>query len=109
MIQVIDLPNGTSKLSKSVKQLYDEIQALSAGQKTNIWTDISTNLKYFANGSFNEGSIATMHYAATFTGISGATLTAARSIIVALYVQDNPLYLINPTFDTSVNIPGYNP
>jgi len=46
-------------------------------------------------------------YAAITASNGLATFNAAQQLIMAaMYVQDNPTYLVNPAFDATINVPG---
>ena len=88
--------------------IYTDLQALSTTQKTEVWTDLTsgTPKKYFLDTGPNAAAIGALDWAATDSGATGAALTAARIRIAAFYVQDNPNYLVNPSFDPGINVPG---
>lgn len=99
---------------KPAHQLYAEIQALTTTQKNNILADLfaGTPMKVLivtaqSNGR-NEGAIGALHWAVVNSIAPVAAINDARLRATAMYVQDNPTYLIHPSFDSSINVPGYN-
>ncbi len=88
--------------------IYADLMALTTLQKTNVWTDLSsgTPKKYLLDTGANTAAIAALDWAVTDAGATGAALTAAKLRIAAAYVQDNPAYLVNPSFDLSINVAG---
>lgn len=88
--------------------IYIDLQALSTTQKTEVWTDLSSGSpkKYYTDVGPNAAAIAALDWAASDSGATGAALTSARLRITASYVQDNPTYLVNPSFDPGINVPG---
>jgi hypothetical protein len=98
----------TFKALRTLLAIYTDLQALTAAQKTNVWTDLSsgTPKKYLQDVGRNAAAIAALDWAATDSGATGTALTAAKLRIGAMYVQDNPAYLINPSFDPTINVPG---
>ena len=98
----------SNKGPRPLFNIYTDLQALTATQKTNVWNDLSsgTPKKYFLDTGTNTAAIVALDWAATDSGATGAALTAARLRITAMYVQDNPHYLVNPTFDNTINVAG---
>lgn len=88
--------------------IYADLQALTAAQKTAVWSDLSsgTPKKYLTDAGPNAAAIGALDWAASDSGATGASLTAARMRITAAYCQDNPSYLVHPSFDATINVPG---
>jgi len=81
--------------------LWSQLNGLSTKQQNNITADLQTGSppKQFAVEQENTSAAFSSWQAS-----SGATMTSA-----AFYVQDNPTYLINPAFDPTINVPGWEP
>lgn len=92
---------------RSLLSLIADLNALSASKKNAIWTDISSGSppKWSTDTGPNAAAIAVLQLLAT-SGLSAADVLTAKVRGVAMYVQDNPKYLVNPSFDTSINVPG---
>lgn len=88
--------------------LITNIGALNNNQKNNIWTDFTTNKRYQTDTGPNAGSLLLAAYLANTALIGGSPtdLLNGKILAIALYVQDNPNYLVNPTFDSTINVPG---
>ena len=99
-------------LKRLLTEIFQSIQALSAGQRANLWNDLRAPVsnaprKYLADDGTNAGAIFSMDYQAN-QSVSPPT-TAAQNSIMSCYIQDNPLYAVNPPFDPAINIPGFTP
>jgi hypothetical protein len=103
--------NGSTLLGiqRSMADLFIAISALTNAQKTAIWTDLSSGspAKYLLSEGAAEAGIAALDWAIKDSGATGASLTNARLRIAAMYAYDNPLYLVNPSFDATINIAAY--
>lgn len=99
--------NETRK-PRGLYSIYVDINALSGTNKTAIWTDLTSGSppKWALNTGQNQAAIVTLHWSAVNSGATAANLTDARMRLAACYVQDNPRYLVNPSFAAAVNIPG---
>lgn len=88
--------------------IYVDLQALSTAQKLEVWNDLSSGSpkKYLLGTGPNTAAIGALDWAVTDSGATGASLTAARLRIATAYVQDNPEYLVHPSFDPGINVPG---
>lgn len=105
---VIQAHNGTPRRPRPLYAIYADLSALTNAKKTAIWNDLSsgTPKKYLAGDGPNTAAIGSLDWAVSDSGATGAALTAARLRIAAAYVQDNPTYLVNPSFDNSILIYG---
>lgn len=81
-------------------------------QKANIIADLFTgNLatggqKWQQDAGLNAAALSAV-YAAITASNGLATFNAAQQLIMAaMYVQDNPNYLVHPSFDSTINVPG---
>jgi hypothetical protein len=89
--------------------LITQLNALTTAQKTNIWNDLTSGSppKWELDAGPNASAIAVLQFIATLTpSLSATDLLNAKVRGVAMYVQDNPTYLVNPVFDPTINIPG---
>jgi hypothetical protein len=96
---------------KTVAQIYTALAALTATQKTNVWTDLTSGspAKWTTNEGQNAGAIGlAVGIVVDLAGaMTAAQLTDMKLRAVACYVYDNPRYLVNPPFDASINVPAY--
>lgn len=98
-------------IRKTVATIYTQIGALTATQKANIWTDLTSGspAKWTTNEGANAAAIGigVGIVANLVAALTTAALTDQKIRVVAAYVWDNPTYLVTPSFDTSINVPGY--
>ena len=100
-----------SRIPRPLYAIYNDLVALTTTQQANIWTDISsgTTPKYLIDTGRNTAALVVLDWVVRSSGATGAALTAAKFRAVAMYVQDNPTYLIAPTFDATINVAGDMP
>ena len=100
-----------SRIPRPLYAIYNDLVALTTTQQANIWADISsgTTPKYLLDAGPNTAALVVLDWAVRSSGATGTALTAAKFRAVALYVQDNPTYLVTPTFDATINVPGDMP
>lgn len=99
------------RTKRAIYTIYTDLLALNATQQTNVWNDFSSGnpTKYLLDQGNNAAAIAVLDWVVKKSGTSGANLTDARMRAVAMYTQDNPKYLVTPTFDATINVPGDMP
>jgi hypothetical protein len=100
-------PN-TDYTNQSLVNIYTAIQALTATQKTNISNDLFSGspMKVLTDAGPNAASLAVLWYQTQTATLSTADKNLAKLLAAAMYVGDNPNYLVQPSFDTSINVPG---
>jgi hypothetical protein len=54
----------------------------------------------------NAAALATIQMLGASVTLSAADVLEAKIRAAAFYVQDNPLWLVNPVFSVTINIPG---
>lgn len=92
---------------RTITALFDAITALTTAQKTNIGNDLfGASRKWSTNVGSNRSGMAVIYSQTLQGGITAANLAIYKSMGAAMYAQDNPEYLVNPTFDNSINVPG---
>ena len=93
-------PN-TMYRSRLLWDIWQQLNTLTTKQQNSITTDLQTGSppKQFAVEQPN-----TTAAFSSWQVSSGASMTSAT-----FYVQDNPMYLINPPFDPSISVPGWEP
>jgi len=99
------------RVPRPLYAIYNDLVALTTTQQANIWADISSGTipKYLLDASPNTAALVVLDWAVRSSGAVGASLTAAKFRAVAMYVQDNPTYLVAPTFDATINVSGDMP
>jgi hypothetical protein len=91
--------------------IFADVQALTSAQRTNLWNDLKAPApgvaprKYLTDEFINAAAIFALDYSANQT--TGGQLTAAQNSIMAMWIQDYPLYAMHPDFDPSISILGF--
>jgi hypothetical protein len=92
-----------------------DVQALSAAQWAAIWADLSAAVsggpprKYLMDYGANAGPIFVFDWGLYVSGPTAAQQKAGQISLTALYVQDNPSFLVHPPFAPEVDVPGDEP
>jgi len=104
------VPEGP-RVPRPLHAIHSDVQALTAGQTTTTWNDLSSGSprKYLTDYGTNAAAIFAMHWSVFASGATGAALRAAQNEIITMYAQDNPRYLVAPPWDTTINVPGDMP
>lgn len=110
------VPLGPRKI-RPLWAIRADVAALSPGQFQNVWNDLSAPVagppaiprKYLTDYGDNAGSIFVFDWALYTSGPTAAEKRSGQISLTAMYVQDNPSYLIHPVFDPSITIPGDEP
>lgn len=85
-----------------------DLLALTGSQKTNIWNNFTSGSPPLWATDFgpNFADIFILQLFGSSTGISPVDSSEAKIRTLAFYCQNNPTYLVNPSFDPSINVPG---
>lgn len=96
---------------RTLYAIYTDLQALTTTQQNNVWADLGSGAppKYLLDAGANASALWVLDYLAREAGLTGAALTRAKFRAVAMYVQDNPAYLVRPAFDPTINVSGVEP
>jgi hypothetical protein len=96
------------KSKRTLLEIGADLNALPGAQKNAIWANFTSGSPqlWMTDDGPNTAAIACLHLMATEAGLSAAGILAAKLRAVAMFVQDNPRYLVNPAFDPIINIPG---
>lgn len=99
---------GTNRELRSLVSIYNDINSLTNSQKLNIWNDLTSGspIKISTNKGNNAGNIFLIWRITENTSLPIATVTDMKLTAITYYTQDNPNYLVNPSFDNTINIPG---
>lgn len=95
---------------RSLLAIYQDLNALTDLQRTAIWLDVTTGTppRWATSDGPNAGTVMALSVPAIdLTGLTVAVQTRARMKLVAAYVLDRPKYLVNPSFDATINVPGW--
>ncbi len=110
----------TKRKPRTMYAIANDIFTLTTGafnpsatlQKLAIITDLFTgNLatgsqKWQQDTGPNAAAMSAVYAAVTPPSAISVFNPAQQLIMAAMYVQDNPLYLVHPAFDSTINIPG---
>lgn len=88
--------------------IYTAIGTRTAAEQTAIRNSLTSGTPplWTQSRGDNAGELAGLHWAVTNSGATQANVNDAIRRMVALYCQDYPTYLVNPSFAPAVNIPG---
>lgn len=91
--------------------IYNAIVALTNAQKTAVWADLTSGspVKISQDVGANAGALFLMWRLASNASLPAAVVIDMKLTAAAYYAQDNPTYLVAPTFDATINIPGDQP
>lgn len=93
---------------RTLPDITADLNALSNPQKVALWSDLTSGSppRLFTSTGPNAGAIGVLHLIAGGMGIGNALMLEAKIRAAAMYLQDNPRYLRNPSFDESIDISG---
>jgi len=105
--------DGKWRQSRLIYDLYANIGALSAAQKQNAWSAATAGDPplWAQDRGVNAADLHIIWLLATQLGVV-STVTdknICRQMLLAIYTQDNPYFLVQPSWDTSINVPGLEP
>jgi len=112
---VVAAHDGRQRQLRPLWSIRADVQALTAAQWGNVWADLSAPVagkaprKYLMDYGVNAGPIFVFDWSLYVTGPTAAQVKAGQISLTALYVQDNPSYLIRPPFDSSIDVDGTEP
>lgn len=110
---VVAAHDGRPRQKRTLYKIFADIKALSTQQYNHLWADANSTLdgvsKYLTSKGVNAAAIFSMDWTAQLGSTAGGQQSNARTSILSMYVQDNPSYAVNPSFDTSINVPGDEP
>lgn len=101
--------DGRPRRARTIYAIYAELATLTQAQRDAIWADLSAGNppKLALDAGPNTASVFTMHFlGASVGGLTAAEKNEAKRRGVAFYVQDNPAYLVRPSFAPTVNVAG---
>lgn len=106
---VVRRHDGRQRRPRPLLTIYTEIASLSPTDRLAIGNDLfGASAKWSLDVGANRGSIFVL-YMLTQLGLTTGQTNVAKQGAAAMYVQDNPKYLVNPAFLPGVNIPGDEP
>lgn len=106
--EVVTAHDGSARRKRTIYAIYTELGTLSATRQNTIWADVTAGSppKWATDAGPNAAAIAAIHWSAANSGAAAAAVNDARRRLVAMYVQDNPNYLVNPSFDQALSLAG---
>jgi hypothetical protein len=96
-------------VQRSLFDIITDLNALTNTQKTNIAADLFAGtppkcLQYIAGS--NLSALLVLYFTVQTATLSTADKNLAKLYAAGLYVQDNPNYLKQPSFDATINVAG---
>jgi hypothetical protein len=88
--------------------IYQDIGALTAQQKTNIANNLfaGTPPLFTQDKGEKAADLLVLWTLIQTGGLSNSNKNLVRQSAAAIYVLDNVNYLVHPSFDSSINVPG---
>jgi hypothetical protein len=112
---IVNAHDGRPRHARPLWAIRQDVQALSTTQFSNVWNNLSASVPgeaprfYLTDYGVNAGAIFVFDHVIYVVQGTAAQQRAAQLSLTALYVQDNPAYLIHPPFDSTINIDGTEP
>lgn len=99
---------STEKRTRLFRDIRADLVALTAQQKSNIWTAFTAGNPplYQTDKGVNAGLLAIGQFLGQVASFSGAEQQEFRLRAIVLYVMDNTTWLVTPAFDNTINVPG---
>jgi hypothetical protein len=112
---IVNAHDGRPRRARPLWAIRADVQALTTGQFSNVWNNLSAPVPgeaprfYLTDYGVNAGAIFVFDHVIYVVQGTAAQQRAAQLSLTALYVQDNPAYLLHPPFDSSIVIDGTEP
>lgn len=105
VVQISDL---RPRCPRPLQDILASLNALTAAQTAAIWTDLTSGSpsRCERNGGPNAAATALLQTLASLSSLSAADLLSLKLRGMALYCQDNPGYLMQPSFDPTIQVAG---
>lgn len=104
--------DGRPRRARTLLAIVTDLSALTSTQKSNVSGALfsPTNAPpILADAGANAAAIWALYAMVQLNGVTTADKNTIKLYAAAQYVQDNPAYLVNPSFDSSINIRGDAP
>ena len=98
--------------SRLMWDIAQQLQQMDPQKLNEIYGDLWVNTwppKLVKSEGANSSGIFAMYGTWQFAGTSPGDADICRLYGTAMYIQDNPTYCINPSFDPSISVPGWEP
>jgi hypothetical protein len=104
------VPAGPRK-PRLLLDVYNDLVALSAAQKTNINADlfVGSPPKFTGDTGSSQADLLVLWTLQQVGGLSVGDKTLVKLAAAAIYCLDNPKYLVHPSFDATILVPGDQP
>jgi hypothetical protein len=102
---------STLRKPRSLHAIFLDISALPGASKVACWSDLNSGIpkRFTMDEGPNAASILVLQWAVESSNTGVSSVQDAQLRIIVFYVQDNPLYLVNPPFLPSLVIYGDEP
>lgn len=97
--------------SRTLVDLVNALSTLTGTQQTNIVNNlfVGNPLRVLMDAGPDTAAIGVLYYITQITTLPVSSINLAKLYAAAMYVQDNPTYLISPSFDVTINVAGWGP
>jgi hypothetical protein len=100
--------DGRPRGKRPIISIYTDLGSLSINQRTAIWSNLTAGTPplWTLDLGPNAATLYSFRFQATTGSLTVAERNDAQRWAVAMYCQDNPKYLVAPTFDPTINVAG---
>jgi len=93
---------------RGLYSIFDDVNALTAGQRANIQTNVQSNqfAQVRALRPPQDGAAMALHWSMRLNAGTATERTDACMRLACMISQQNPSYLVNPAWDVTINVPG---
>ncbi|MBY0525602.1 MAG: hypothetical protein K2R98_19510 [Gemmataceae bacterium] len=105
-LSLADLAPPVKRMLRQATAIVDDLVALTTGQKTAIWTDLTAGSppKLLVNAGEYKPALEELRLRARSSLYTAQQMTEMKLFAAALYCLANPTYLVNPSFDSTINV-----
>jgi len=103
--------DGLGRQSRLLYDIWVDFDKLTGAQKQAVLTDLTGGSppKWRLNRGPNAGSMLSIWVTSQTTVMPTPDKNLCKQALAVLYTQDNPYYLLNPTFDPTINVSALEP
>jgi hypothetical protein len=108
---VVAAHDGRPRRPRVLYNIYQDVNALTGAQKTNIGADLfgGSPPRVSTDTGPNAPDLLIIWTMRQLTSLAVADKRLLETDAISIYVLDNPTYLVHPSFDPSINLPGDEP
>jgi hypothetical protein len=108
---VVSAHDGRPRRKRRLYDVFQAIGALSNSQKLAISSDLfsGTPPKFALDEGDDSPDLLVLYVLQLTGGLSTADKNLVKQAAASVYARDNPTYLVHPSFDPTINVPGEEP